>query len=134
MTDLERESAIDALAKVKALKDKPFTAQYRSYVDRFGGAVVMNGLGQALATELAAAGGSVDENSADDKKAHKALADNVSSWLTRAGGVYSGASNVMDAIVSGDQACYLRGQVETLAWLTWHKKFCHASFPKEGDQ
>ncbi len=134
MRDLERERAVDALAKVKALKDKPFTARYRSYVDRFGGAVVMNGLGQALATELAAAGGSSGE-----KEAHEALVHNVFSWLTRPDGVYPGASDVMDAphvmeaIVSGDQACYLRAQAETLAWLTWHKKFCHASLPKGDD-
>jgi len=131
--DLERERAAHALEKVKNLASKPadFKKSYRSYVDRFGGAVVMNGLGQALATELAAAG---SEPTKEEERAHRALADHVSEWLARKdGGVYPGSENVMDAITQSDQARYVRAQIETLAWLTWHKKFCHAYLPKGND-
>ncbi len=136
MKDLERERAADALAAVKRVMECPDDVQknYRSYVDRFGGAVVMNGLGQALATELAAgeAGRAKDEPSSSkpDKEAHQMLADNVSAFLSREDAVYEGESDVMTAIVSSDQAVYLRAQAEVLAWLTWHKKFCHAYLPK----
>jgi CRISPR-associated protein Cmr5 len=131
--DLERERAADALRKVMDLQDRPaeFKQRYRSYVDRFGGAVVMNGLGQALATELAAAG---SDPTKEEEHAHRALADHVFDWLTRKGaGVYPGAENVMKAITDSDQTRYVRAQVETLAWLTWHKKFCHAYLPKGDD-
>lgn len=134
MRDLDRERAAHALAKVKALDLEPegVRKRYRSYVDRFGGAVVMNGLGQALATEFAAAEGGTG---GEDKRAHQALADHVSDWLIREGGVYAGAganaARVMEAITSRSQAQYLRAQTETLAWLTWHKKFCHAILPRE---
>jgi CRISPR-associated protein Cmr5 len=130
--DLERERAADALAKVKALEKRPssFKARYRSYVDRLGAAVVMNGLGQALATEMAAAGRDAD---GEDKAAHRTLAENVCAWLSRPDGVYPGAEDVMHQITSSDQDDYLRAQMETLAWLTWHKKFCRASLPKECD-
>lgn len=133
MTDLERERAADALQKVKALLDRPveFKRIYRPYVDRFGGALVMNGLGQALATELAAAG---SNPSTEEERAHRALADHVFDWLAREeGGVYPGVENVMAAITESDQARYVRAQIETLAWLNWHKKFCHAYLPKGSD-
>lgn len=137
--DLERERAAHALKKVTALEGQSddVKKRYRSYVDRFGGAVVMNGLGQALATELAAAGpnSSNDEpaQANADKAAHRLLADHVSEWLTRDGGVYAHAAKVMEAIVGSDQGLYLRAQAEVLAWLTWHKKFCHAYLPKGSD-
>lgn len=132
MRDRARERAADALGKVNTLPDEPaFRSRYRSYVDRLGGAVVMNGLGQALATELAASDANAQEV---DKQAHAALARNVSGWLTRSNGVYPGATDVMQAIMSSDQDAYLLAQAETLAWLTWHKKFCHASLPKGTDE
>src|SRR5690606_20485050 len=96
--DVERERAAHALKKVMELADRPaqFKRSYRSYVDRFGGAVVMNGLGQALATELAAAG---SEPTRDEERAHRALADHVFEWLAReGGGVYPGADDVMETI------------------------------------
>ena len=31
--------------------------------------------------------------------------------------------------MSNDEECYLRAQVEALAWLEWHKKFCRAYLP-----
>ncbi len=134
MKDLARERAAHALATVAAIetRSEEFKKRYRSYVDRFGGAVVMIGLGQALATELAAAGPlSADTN--EEKAAHRALADHVAQWLTRPGGVYAGVDGVMKAITESDQGTYLRAQAEVLAWLTWHKKFCHAHLPKGSD-
>lgn len=121
MRTIEQARAADALARAKEVEDKSFSARYRSYVDRLGPTIVMNGLGQALATELAATG---------IKEAHRKLYDCVASWLCRGdGGVYPGESDLLQAIVSNDEECYLRAQVETLAWLEWHKKFCRAYLP-----
>ena len=57
-TTIEQQRAADALGRVQALSGRSdgFKKRYRSYVDRLGPAIVMNGLGQALATERAAAG------------------------------------------------------------------------------
>lgn len=121
MRTIEQARAADALARVKEVEDKSFSARYRSYVDRLGPTIVMNGLGQALATELAATG---------IKEAHRKLYGNVTSWLCRGdGGVYPGEPDLLQAIVSNDEECYLRAQVEVLAWLEWHKKFCRAYLP-----
>ena len=126
MRTLEQMRAADALSRVQRLANKggTFKDKYRSYVDRLGPAIIMNGLGQALATEKA---------SGDD--AHGELYNGLSRWLCRPkGGVYSGNDDALEAIVAESQDRYLLAQAEALAWLQWHKKFCRAAFPKgEGD-
>lgn len=126
MKTLEQLRAADALARVKALAansdDDEFKTRYRSYVERLGPAIVMNGLGQALATESAAA---------PDEAAHGALYASVQAWLCRReGGVYPGMEDLLEAICTNDESFYLRAQAEALAWLEWHKKFCKARFPR----
>jgi CRISPR-associated protein Cmr5 len=126
---LRQQRAADALSKVKKLDGKTpnFKERYRAYVEQLGPAIIMNGLGQALATERSAAGPDPDKV---EKQAHKALYDNVQEWLRRDGGVYAGEEDLLEAITQHDEARYLVAQVEVLEWLQWHKKFCRATFPK----
>jgi CRISPR-associated protein Cmr5 len=128
---LEQERAAGALAAVLSLPgDDAVKAGYRSYVDRLGPAIVMNGLGQALATEIAAAGSGSDSQTGN-RGAHRLLYENLGGWLCRqGGGVYPGADDVLVALMDGDQNRYVRAQAEALAWLRWHKKFCHAELPE----
>ncbi len=130
MSTTEQRRAKDALARVKEIggESKPFKERYGSYVDRLGPAIVMNGLGQALATELAAA----SDRKGDDKRAHYKLYDSVQRWLCRKDeGVYPSAPDLLTAIMEHDQSRYLRAQGEALAWLEWHKKFCRAYLPAD---
>ena len=126
MRTIAQERAGHALARVQKLQKKGenFKKLYRSYVDRLGPTIVMNGLGQAMAVELAAAGGKSDDP-------HHAVYLSVQSWLCRSGGVYSGAGDLISAIVENDQDSYLHGQAEALTWLEWHKKFCRAYLPAD---
>ena len=129
---LEQERAKNALACVDGLRDKSheFKKLYRAYSDRLGPTIVMNGLGQALATERAAARAA---SKSDREKAHNELYVNIQSWLCRKdGGVYPDSGDLLTAIMDGDESLYLRAQAEALAWLEWHKKFCRASLPKDG--
>jgi CRISPR-associated protein Cmr5 len=135
----EQRRAADALRRVQELEihDEAFRKAYRAYAERIGPSILMNGLGQALAAELAAAG---DQQKADGK-AHHRLYQSIEAWLCRAGGVYPEASNgrrdLLAAIIAGKESDYLRAQVEALAWLSWHKKFCRAYLPRgvgEGDR
>jgi len=124
---LEQYRAENALGRVTELATQvdDFKKRYRAYVERLGPAIVMNGLGQALATEKAASGTS------DEGQAHEGLYSGMHRWLCRPqGGVYPGAEDVLQAIVSHDESHYLRAQAEALAWLEWHKKFCRAQFPR----
>ena len=131
MNNLDQQRANNALSCVDRLRDKPeeFKKLYRAYSDRLGPAIVMNGLGQALATERAAAG---TASNSDREKAHKELYGNVQSWLCRGdGGVYPNSADLLNAITTEDESRYLRAQAEALAWLEWHKKFCRASLPRD---
>jgi CRISPR-associated protein Cmr5 len=130
MRTVEQLRAENALQRVTELSSgtKAFCKSYRAYVDRLAPAIVMNGLGQALATELAAAGSTPD--SGDDKKAHHELYRSLHNWLCRQdGGVYPGQNDLLQALMAHDESFYLRAQAEALAWLLWHKKFCRAEFP-----
>ena len=135
MTTIEQRRAAHALARVNELEKKSpeFKTLYRSYVDRIGPAIVMNGLGQALATERAAAG---PQPANDRERAHHQLYRNLECWLCKnRDAVYASNSencDLLQAIMENDEALYLQAQAEALAWLEWHKKCCRASFPKGG--
>ncbi len=124
----EQRRAADALEALDEIQKKSENVRkrYRSYVERLGPAILTNGLGQALATERAAAGNGKN----DDELAHKLLYDNVSRWLCRSEGVYANARDLLEAIINGTQEQYLRAQVEALRWIDWHKKFCQAYLPR----
>ena len=130
MRTLEQRRAAHALARVESLRHcgDGLKTRYRAYVDRLGPAIVMNGLGQALATERAAAGANP---AGDEGKVHLALYESLQEWLCGDGGVYRGKRNLLDAIVNHDESRYLHAQAEALAWLEWHKKCCRAALPRE---
>ena len=77
-----------------------------SYVDRLGPAIVMNGLGQALATERAAAGAPPRK---DDEKAHHELYVGLRNWLCREdGGVYPPDTDLLQEIMNHGLQCWTR--------------------------
>lgn len=122
----EQRRAAHAMAAVpREGEGDDLRKRYRAYAERLGPAILMNGLGQALATEQAAAG---TRPGKPDSRAHGLLYQNVQSWLCRAGGVYQ-PGDLLAAIVGGSEALYLQAQAEALAWLVWHKKFCRAALP-----
>ena len=129
MRTSEQLRAANALARVSELTGEPdgFKKRYRAYVDRLGPTILMNGLGQALATERAAAGPNPGD---DQKRAHNELYASLQRWLCRDGGVYPKGQDLLEALMGNDEAHYLHAQAEALAWQEWHKKFCRASFPK----
>lgn len=124
---LEQVRAEHALNEVKEVQKERYAGKFRSYVERLPAAIIMNGLGQAMASELAAAGRA--EN--DDRLAHKRLYECVEKWI-RCRRIYN-QENLMDAIVKGSQEQYVLAQAEALAYLEWLKKFSQAFLKGEGD-
>lgn len=131
MSTLDQQRAAHALRHIDHLsgRSKSFKKSYRAYVDRLGPAIVMNGLGQALAMELAAAGPNPGN---DHERAHRELYNGVQAWLCGEG-VYGADGDLLRSIMNNDESLYRRAQAEALAWLEWHKKCCRASFPKGGE-
>jgi len=130
MKTLDQDRAADAMKKAKELETHPDKAEYSSYVKRLGAAVVMNGLGQALASELA---NSKERDSGGKFDAHGKLAQNISTWLGRPSGPYPGKNDptsLLGAIMAQDQSRYLVAQADLMKWLEWHKKFCVAFLGK----
>jgi len=129
---LEQRRAAIALETVNRIKGKGYEGKFRSYVVRLPASIVMNGLGQALASELAAAGrGEVGKS---DKEAHESLYEAIKNWLLAERKIYPEKSDLMNAIVSGSQDQYVLAQAEALAYLEWLKKFSQAFLKKEDDQ
>jgi len=125
LTDLTlgQKRAAHALAAVEGLKGKDIK-KFDSYVERLPATIVMNGLGQAMAFELAAARlGNPKQNA--DQKAHKMLYDIVESWLQTCG-VCPAGKDLMKTIVESDQEKYIRAQAEALEYLDWLKMFTQA--------
>lgn len=131
---LEQKRAKHALDQVKALQqDEP--GNYLSYVNALPAAILMNGLGQALATERAAS-----------DQAHHKLAQHVSEWLlspeahTRYSAAVSdeakldAAQRLLSQIIADDQDAYLWAQTEAIAYLTWLKKFANAFLNSSGKE
>jgi CRISPR-associated protein Cmr5 len=137
---LEQRRAGDALKCVEGVgSQKKMAGRYRSYAERLPAHIVMGGLGQALATELAAAGPPGAKRD-DGEHAHAKLAEDLESWLGATAYRHVAEKErresgwLLKAIMGGDQEHYLRAQAEALAWLVWLKKLCQASLPKVAEE
>ena len=114
---IEQRRAAHALEFVKGLEAEGSHkyGKFRSYVSRLPAIIVMNGLGQAMATELAS-----------KEKGHDKLFNAVEEWLLKEVNAYPESSDLMKAITTHSQDEYIRSQAEALAYLVWLKKFSQA--------
>ena len=122
---LGQKRAAHALLAIKKLEEAKNYGNFGSYVQRLPATIVMKGLGQAMAGELAAARLGRGANMSIDERAHKILFGCVESWLF-ASRAYQGERGLMVAIVESSQEDYVRAQAEALAYLDWLKKFSQA--------
>ncbi|MCK9222034.1 MAG: type III-B CRISPR module-associated protein Cmr5 [Limnochordia bacterium] len=140
---LDQQRAQDVATKIAALTDEvakkvdnrqqDWIRRYSNRVECLPATILMNGLGQSMATLLAAA--NKDQHSADYQ-----LYAHIEAWLCRDHKLApfqvreGGSCDLMDAIINSDRHTYLWAQEETLAWLVWMKKFTRAYFKivKEG--
>jgi CRISPR-associated protein Cmr5 len=126
---LEHRRAAKALKVISEIQNESYQSKFRSYVERLPASIVMNGLGQALASELAAAGRG--EEGKNDGEAHKRLFEEIEGWLLKERRIYSKEAKLMSAIVNGSQEQYILAQAEAIAYLEWLKKFSQAFLKKE---
>lgn len=126
---LDQKRAAHALACIRKLEgNSEQAANYVSYVKALPASILANGLGQALATELAA-----------NDKAHDSLAEHVAGWLLTAPGSPYGSSprksdrakTLLGRIVEGDQRAYFWAQAEAISFVGWLKKLAVAFHGKD---
>ena len=129
---LAQERARHALQKIKELEASDNYGNYVAYVKSLPATILMSGLGQALAMEKV---GATSKTNAV-KAGHGKLFEHVSDWLLNhwpsRPDEYTGGE-LMEVIISSDQADYMRAQTETLAYLEWLKKFAVAAPLKSPD-
>ncbi|MDI6718598.1 MAG: type III-B CRISPR module-associated protein Cmr5 [Methanomicrobiales archaeon] len=139
MRTLEQERAKHAWEVVNEIR-KSDTGHFRSYVERLPASILVNGLGQALAAELAAAEFATAEKAGADKKsekerrdreAHRRLYTALEKWIVEKRGIYRSEEGLMKGIVNGTQEQYILAQAEALAYLEWLKKFARAFLKKK---
>lgn len=125
---LDQKRAAHALTCIRTLQMHPKQAgNYVTYVKALPASILANGLGQALATELAA-----------KDEAHDSLAEHVSGWLLTAPGSPYGsnppktdcAKTLLGNIVEGDQRAYVWAQAEAISYVGWLKKLAVAFLSK----
>lgn len=124
---LEQRRASFALARIR-LNQEARLGNYVSYVSALPATIVMNGLGQALATLLAKdRGDGGDRAHAGD---HRRLYRDVAAWLSdqiselRVTGDH--LDEVLRKLIEADQDVYVRAQAESIAYLNWLKQFARA--------
>jgi CRISPR-associated protein Cmr5 len=129
---LMQRRASAALQAVESEMNTKSANRFRQYAESLPAAIYMNGLGQAIATELAA-----------DDSSHERLADVIGAWLCGDDEVapYRGAARnetgagrtLLQSITQHNESTYLRAQQEALEYLTWLKKLARALIEKPSE-
>ncbi len=124
---LDQLRAEHALNQIKSIENNN-DGYYVSYVSSLPAAMVMNGLGQAMVTQLAKAKGRTNDS-------HYLLFNHVASWLTTQIDELNGdAHDVIVKLMNNDQDVYLRAQAEAMAYLNWLKQFARAYLTEKESQ
>lgn len=128
---LDQQRAAFALKRIQQLaKGGQDVGHYVSYVSALPATIVMNGLGQALTTQLAKAKG-------NPKAPRRMLYNHVAGWLSQQIKELwvpdDDLPKVIDRLMEGNQDVYVRAQGEAMAYLNWLKQFARAYLQeKEG--
>lgn len=125
--NIEQKRASFAISCVEEVKDDP--GKYGSYVSAMPSQIISNGLGQTIASLLAAAG---RKSGTDDP--HYRLCQHVGNWLQQQGDTFQQTDSkqfllpeeLLRKLMDADQDFYFQAQIETLAFLNWLKKMARA--------
>ena len=124
-TTLEQRRAAHALEQINGVKHERLAEDYKGYAESISATIVMNGLGQACASQLAQAKGL-----SGAKDAHRRLFDHLEDWLCHANSRVGLQKPLIEALTRCDQTSYCHAQAEALAYLVWLKKFAQAFLSK----
>lgn len=119
--NLGQRRAAHALSRVRKQRKHPRQSDYLAYAKALPASILQNGLGQAMAALLAAAG-------PNDDDPHLLLYRDVEAWLCGddVDVPYRDTSDLLEAITTKDQRHYLGAQAEAQGYLEWLKKLAAA--------
>jgi CRISPR-associated protein Cmr5 len=129
--DQERASA--AWVDISSVKNQSYEMKYSSLAKKFPALVLTNGLGQALAF-LRAKG---KDSRGRDRPEFQNLYRHISVWVSNQ--IYNAANDdkLLERLIGGvpgadcDSNAYRRATTETLAFITWLKRFAEAELRSE---
>jgi len=132
ISNLEHERAKEAWSCVDYVKseyehDKGFQKEYRSRVMELPTLIIINGLGQTLA--YLKSKGKGDENKPEEK-----VYQDIDGWLSKNKNIHWNAKGeLIERVIALPSDKFRQVTAETLAYLSWMKRFADAVLPKEGD-
>ena len=127
---IDQRRAADALTKIRSIANGGNDGFYKSYISAMPATIVMNGLGQALITQLAK---SKPSNPLDS---HRLIYQHLCDWLSeQVKGLEGNPDQLIDRLMEQDQSVYILAQAECMAYLNWLKQFARALLAEaEGDK
>jgi CRISPR-associated protein Cmr5 len=116
---IQQDRALFALEHVQRVISKPLEEQkeFKNVAAELPAMIHMNGLGQAVAFYC---------SKRESDKGRRWLYECLDEWLRRDGQIYSGGSELLSSITTGNQRSYRLAQVEALSVALWVKKFATA--------
>ncbi len=127
-TTLDQDRAAHALEKIRSMQGN-HDGMYVSYISAMPATIVMNGLGQALITQLSKA----KKGQAGDS--HRLIYEHLCDWLSQqVAGLEGPADQLIERLMNNDQAVYVHAQAEAMAYLNWLKQFSRAMLHESGGQ
>jgi CRISPR-associated protein Cmr5 len=107
------------------IKDKEFKKEYRSIVMKLPTLIITNGLGQTLA--FLKSKGKGDENKPEEK-----LYKDIEGWLENRI-QWNATGELMERVIALPSDRFRQATTETLAYLSWMRRFADAVLPKEDE-
>lgn len=125
----DQKRAAQAWARVSAVAGQSYEKEYRAFAQKLPSYILTNGLGQTLAFLRAKSKGD-SQKKGNDSRAYEALYRDLSRWVMKQ---MTGESNdrLLNWLMEGDSNSYRRASTETLAFLSWLKRFAEAELKKE---
>jgi CRISPR-associated protein Cmr5 len=134
ISNLEHERAKEAWSCVDYVNtedeyDKKFKTEYRSLVMKLPTLIITNGLGQTLA--FLKCKGKSDEKKPKEKPEARVYKD-LEGWLDNRI-QWNARGELIEKVISLPSDKFRFATAESLAYLSWMKRFADAVLPKEGD-
>jgi len=131
LNNIEHERAKEAWSCVEyvneEIDDKGFQREYRSIVMKLPTLIISNGLGQTLA--FLKSKGKGNENKPEEK-----IYQDIDGWLSKNKNIqWNTKGELIERVIALPGDKFRQVTVETLAYLSWMKRFADAVLPKEGE-